>query len=347
MIRIKTKLIKSNALILTGILLSGGLSLAAMADNTALDKALTDNKALVAEKMYQNLDKAYQDSLAGKVLYARLLFRLGETEDSYDLLEQLKQDNQDNVDLVYYFGRSAIVMAQKASIFSKLSYASDALEAWQHALALDKEHVKTLSGLINFHIGAPSIAGGDIEQALIYSNTLIGLNSELGYADLARVYWKKERNSLAEQAIKDGLAITPESERLYFTQGLAYIQQAEDDNKLWAKARLSFNSAVSYAKSSQEKQRSLYQLGKISVESGEEITEGIKALTLLLNLEGDEFNEWGRYRLAQLYLTNEQPTKAQEFIALVDYQDDDDLESEVKKLTKKVKKAIKNQGKAS
>lgn len=343
----KIKLIKNNPLILISLLVSTSFSSLALASIAELEEALTENNPLLAEQVYKQLDKGYQQSIAGQVNYARLLFRQEKTEESYDLLEPLSEEHKNDADISYYFGRSAVVMAQKASIFSKLSYASDALDAWEHALALDPKHVKTLSGLIGFHIGAPSIAGGDIEQALLLSKTLITVDSEQGYANLARVYWKKEQNSLAEQAINDGLTITPDSERLYFTQGIAYIQQAEADKHFWAKARLALNKAVTYAKSNQERQRSLYQLGKISAESGEEISAGIIALTQLLDLQGDEYNEWGKYRLAQLYFTDNQLTKAQTFVALVDYQDDDDLESKVKKLTKKVKKAVKKQAKVS
>ena len=176
MLKEKTKCVKSNTLLLVATLLCNSVSFIATANDTAiLEKALTDNNPIIAEQAYKLLNKSYQNSIDGQVLYARLLFRQDKTEDSYDLLEQLSEDNKDNADIAYYFGRSSIVMAQKVSIFSKLSYASDALDAWKHALALHPNHIDTLSGLIGFHIGAPSIAGGDIEQALIYSKTLIDL----------------------------------------------------------------------------------------------------------------------------------------------------------------------------
>ncbi len=310
-------------------------------------KALEEDNVALAKEIFTRFDDSQKHALTGQILNSRILFREDKTEESYEILEQLSEDNKNNADVHYYFGRSAIVMAQKVSIFSKLSYASDALDAWQHALSLNPNHIDALEGIIGFHLGAPSIAGGDIEQALNYSQTLIALAPEKGYANLANVYWQKEQGDLAEKAIADGLAIVPDSGQLYFTQGTAYSHQAEDNNKLWEKARFTLNKAVVHAKSDEEKQHALYQLGKIAVNSGEETQAGIAALEQLLTLKSKKYKQWGKYRLAELYLNNKQPSKASEFIALVNYQDDDNLEDKVKSLAKKIKKAIKKQGKAS
>ena len=315
--------------------------------NNDIVKALEEDEIVLAKEMFSRLTEIQKNDLAGKILTSRILFREDKTEESYDILEQLKDDNKDNAEVSYYFGRSAIVMAQKVSIFSKLSYASDALEAWEHTLSLNPSHIEALEGLIGFHIGAPSIAGGDIEQALKYSQTLTTLEPEKGYANLAKVYWHKEQNQLAEKAITDGLAIAPNSAQLYFTQGNAYSRQAENDSKLWEKARFSFNKTIENTESDEVKQHALYQLGKVAVNSGEETQLGIEALTQLLAMEGEQYQQWGKYRLAELYLNDKQLIKANEFIALINYQDDDDLEDKVKSLTKKIKKAVKSQHKTS
>ena len=321
--------------------------LAANHSDADVVKALEEDNIVLANEVFTRFNESQKNSLSGQILKSRILFREDKTEESYEILEQLSENNKDNADIYYYFGRSAIVMAQKVSIFSQLSYASDALEAWQHALSLNPKHMETLEGIIGFHLGAPSIAGGDIEQALSYSHTLITLDPEKGYANLAKVYWQKEQADLADKAIAEGLTIVPNSGKLYFTQGVAYSHQAKDDNQFWAKARFALNKAVVHAKSNKEKQHALYQLGKIAVNSGEETQAGIDALEQLLTLENELYKQWGKYRLAELYLNDKQLTKANEFIALVSYEDDDNLEDKVKTLAKKIKKAIKKQSKAS
>ncbi len=331
----------TRSLLLTGILTCFSTSLLA-ANNvdtsyeSSIDKALADDNIKLAKQAFNSLDEQQKNSLTGQVIYGRLLFREDKTEQSYDLLEELREDNKNNADLQYYFGRSAIVMAQKVSIFSKLGYASDALDAWQQTLELEPKHVKALDGLISFHLGAPSIAGGDIEQGLAYSKLLIELDPEAGYANLAKVYWKKEQADLAQQAIIDGLKLVPNSGRLYFTQALGYMGQEE---KQWSTIRHSLNKAVANAKSDKQKQNALYQLGKAAVVSGEETAAGIVALEQLLTLDSDDYSNWGKFRLAQLYFDDGQAKQAKKLILAVNYDDDDNLEDEVKKLKKKLKKA--------
>ncbi len=303
---------------------------------SSIEQALTDNDIELAQQAFHELEEKQKNSLTGKVLYSRLLFREDKTEQSYDLLEDLSEDNQNNADIQYYFGRSAIVMAQQASLFSKLGYASDALDAWQQTLKLDPKHIKALDGLISFHVGAPSIAGGDIEQGLAYSKTLIEIDPEAGFANLAKVYWKKEQADLAQQAIADGLKLAPNSGRLYFTQALGYMGQK---NKQWSKVHHSLKKALTYAKSDKEKQNVLYQIGKVSAVSGEETKVGITALEQLIVLDSKDYSNWAKLRLAQLYLDDGQAKQAMELVSAVNYDDDNNLEDEVKKLKKKLKKA--------
>ncbi len=324
-------------LLLTGILSCLSVSLYAQSYKNSMVQALADNNVELAKQAFDNFNNQERESLVGKVLYSRLLFREDKTEQSYELLEELREDNQKNAEIQYYFGRSAIVMAQKASIFSKLGYASDALDAWQQTLALNPKHVKALDGLISFHIGAPSIAGGDIEQGLAYSKVLIELEPEAGFANLAKIFWKKEQEDLARQAIGDGLKLVPDSSRLYFTQALGLMGQEE---KPWSKIRQSLNNALAHAKSDKEKENALYQLGKVAVVSGEETHSGIMALEQLLRLESPNYSEWGKVRLAQLYLEDGRAKKAKELTSTVNYTDDSKLEDEVKKLRKKLKKRV-------
>ncbi len=152
---------------------------------------------------------------------------------------------------------------------------------------------------------------------------------------MAKVYWKKDQSDLAQQAIIDGLQLVPDSSRLYFAQALGYMGQ---ENKPWPKVHRSLNKALSYAKSDKEKQNVLYQIGKASVVSGEETKVGITALEQLIVLDSKDYSNWAKLRLAQLYLDDGQAKQAMELVSAVNYDDDNNLEDEVKKLKKKLKK---------
>ncbi|NRA62102.1 MAG: hypothetical protein HRU25_14625, partial [Psychrobium sp.] len=117
-----------------------------------VNKALNDNKLDKAQHAFSALDLQTRQSIAGKILQARLLFKQQNTEQSYDTLEDLAQQFPNNVALQYQFGLSAMIMAQKASIFSKMGYAKDGRKAWEKTVKNDPKHLPALNGLVSFHL---------------------------------------------------------------------------------------------------------------------------------------------------------------------------------------------------
>jgi len=257
----------------------------------------------------------------------------GESEEAYDLLEAVRENHKNNVDLEYYFGLTAADMAQKASIFSKLGYAEDVLEAWEKVVELDPKHVAGLNHLIGFHLAAPGIAGGDKDKALILAKQLQKIDLENGAQQLANVYWQTEEPAMADKIIAQALIELPESSSLYFTKASAFMRAKE-----WQKAHDDFAQAIKYAKTAEQKSHALYQQGKLSVESGLEVDAGIAALTEVSSMESTKYKNWLEFRLAQLYLHNKDLKQAKILIAQVNTDEDKELKKRVKKFKKKMKK---------
>jgi len=303
------------------------------ASQTDFDKAMSNKNIKAAEILYQNLTDEELTSVAGKVMQSRLLMAKGESEEAYDLLEAVRENHKNNVDLEYYFGLTAADMAQKASIFSKLGYAEDVLEAWEKVVELDPKHVAGLNHLIGFHLAAPGIAGGDKDKALILAKQLQKIDLENGAQQLANVYWQTEEPALADKTIAQALIELPESSSLYFTKASAFMRA-----KKWQKAHDDFAQAIKYAKTAEQKSHALYQQGKLSVESGLEVDAGIAALTEVSSMESTKYKNWLEFRLAQLYLHNKDLKQAKILIAQVNTDEDKELKKRVKKFKKKMKK---------
>jgi tetratricopeptide (TPR) repeat protein len=309
------------------------LSFASYANFSVVSEALDAGDVLTAEQVFTQLSKQEKTSVQGQVLAGRFLLEKGETEEAFDYFEALRENHTENVEVNYYLGFSAVIMAQKASIFSKLGYAEDFLEAMEKTIALQPSHLDALNTLIGFHLAAPSIAGGDTDKALTYANQLKKIDAERGIEQLANVYWQTERPSLAEQTLQQGLEEFPESASLYFTRATSYM-----NDKAWEKAREDLKLAIKYAPNDKDKSRALYQQGKASAESGEEIELGISALSQALPLADEEYKPWIGYRLTQLYIHNKNFVKAKDALSMIDTHEDDDLKSKVKKLKRKLKK---------
>ncbi len=303
------------------------------ADTSAVSKALDEDNLSVAQQAFSELTVDERNSLAGQILAGRILLDSDETEQAFDHFEELSEKYSDNIDAHYYLGVSAVIMAQKASIFSKLGYARDFIAAMEKTIQLDPKHLGALNTLIGFHLAAPGIAGGDPEKALMFAEQIKGFDAEQGYAQLTNVYWRTEQASKAEQIFAEGIAQFPQSYSLYLNRASAYFR-AED----WQKASDDLVLAVQYAKTDSEKSQALYQQGKVAVESGKGVDSGIAALTQALPIADSKYQPWVQFRLAQLYTANKEIAKAKELVASINVSDDEDLESKVKKLSKKLKK---------
>lgn len=320
---------------LIALTFSTTLSFASYAELSIVASALEADDVKAAEQAFSKLSDEQKESIQAQILNGRILLEKEESEDAFDFFEALRDDNAENVEVNYYLGMSAVIMAQKASIFSKLGYAEDFLEAMEKTITLKPDHTDALNTLIGFHLAAPSIAGGDTDKALTYAHQLKKIDEVKGFEQLANVYKKTEKAELAEQTLKNGLEKFPESSSLYFTRATAYIS-----DKAWNKARADLNLAIKYAKDDDERSSALYQQGKTSAESGEEIELGINALTQAMPLADKDYKPWIEYRLAQLYIHNNNFAKAKGALSSINIDEDDDLKSKVKKLKKKLKKLM-------
>lgn len=311
------------------------VSTASYADMKSVQEALESEDVALAEQTLSALSNEEKSSVAGQVLSGRLLLVKDQTEDAFDYFEDLQEQHSNNVDVNYYLGVSAVIMAQKASIFSKLGYAKDFIKAMEKTVELKPDHQDALNTLIGFHLNAPGIAGGDTEQALTYAKQLQQYDAEQGYSQIANVYWQTEKPELAEKTMNEAFTKFPESGILYFSRANVSIQK-----EAWDSAREDLKLAIKYAKDDERKSRALYQQGKVSAESGEQAVLGIEALTQALPIADKQYQPWVKYRLAQLYMQEKELTKASKLVTQIDVSEDEELEGKVKKLKKKLKKLI-------
>ena len=148
------------------------MSATSYADVKAVQAALDVDDAVLAQTEFNALSAEEKSDISGRVLKGQLLLVNDEPEDAFDYFEALQEKHEDNVDVNYYLGVSAVIMAQKASIFSKLSYAKDFIKAMERTVVLKPDHQDALNTLIGFHLNAPGIAGGDSDKALVYAKQL-------------------------------------------------------------------------------------------------------------------------------------------------------------------------------
>jgi len=313
-------------------LLALTMSSSALANISDISVALDNKNIAQAEVLFDNLTKQSRQSVDGQIAHARILMATKEYEDAYDALEVLAEAHQDNTSVQYYFGLSAMKMAQIASIFSKLGYAEDGLKALEKVIALDPKHENALDMLIGFHLAAPSIAGGDKDAALKYAHQLKALDEKSGYVQIARVHQGLEQPEESIKTLTEGIAKYPEHDALYFNRAIMYI-----GNSAWQEAHGDLAKTIELTEDEQRKAGAMYQLGKVAAESGSFLSEGEQMLTPLLTSEHYEYPNWVKFRLAQVYFHQNALDKAKAIVNDIDWGEDSNLKKRVKKFKKTLK----------
>ncbi len=87
--------------------------------------------------------------------------------------------NQNSAEAYYWLGAANGRLAQTSSIFSKLGYAKAVRKAFERAAELDPKQIEARMGLIQFHLQAPGLAGGDVDlvPALVQQITAIDIGA--------------------------------------------------------------------------------------------------------------------------------------------------------------------------
>jgi tetratricopeptide (TPR) repeat protein len=104
------------------------------------------------------------------------------------------------------YGRSA----QKAGIFSKLSFANKCREAYEKAVALDPANLDARNALVVYYTQAPSIAGGGLDKAYAQAAEINRLDPNRGRGVTASLYVHEKKYAEAFGLYEEILRASPD-----------------------------------------------------------------------------------------------------------------------------------------
>ena len=170
------------------------------------------NLALAKKIFSQESDTSYQ-----KYLYLALISSennmLDDAEEYINAAIELNANN-----------------AEAASVFSLLSYIKKVKKAFTAAVNLAPENIEYRSALIQFHINAPSMLGGEINEALKHAQDLKKLNALLGTSAELHVYGAMENKQKFDNVLNAALLDFDDEPELFYQLGL-YYQKQENYNQ--------------------------------------------------------------------------------------------------------------------
>jgi len=174
---------------------------------------------------------------------------------------------------------------------------------------------------MSFYLGAPSIAGGDEELAMENAQAINKLDNKQGYIAIGEVLNATgDKKALAQHLANTPADIQDDSEVLL---GKGFIYQKQKD---YPQSLSYFQQAANNATATDEetlaiKYQALYQLGKTSDISKQQLAQGITALKQFIAKAptGNQLasKEWAQFRLANLMTQQGDKNKAKVLYQLV------------------------------
>jgi tetratricopeptide (TPR) repeat protein len=183
-------------------------------------------KALLEQIITRDGTEAEARMLLGRILNGHFR-RFDDAEEQMEKAVALAGGNAE-----YHFQLGALYggQAQRASVFSKLSYAGKVKEQFQKAVDLAPDTVRYRSALISFYLQAPGIAGGSVSKAREHAGELQKRNPFEGHMAFAGIAEYEKENDAAEQEYLAAIAVTPGAWRPHHRLGYFYLRLNRPDD---------------------------------------------------------------------------------------------------------------------
>ena len=224
---------------------------------------------------------------------AQRLDRMEETKQWAEKAVQL-QPNNSNYQL--WYGHALGTIALNSSKLKLISLAGKVRHAFEAAVRLDPSNVDARVALMEYYLNAPGVAGGSKEKAKQQADAVRRLNAYRGGLAAARVHAAMHNWTAAEQELR--------------TIGQSYRDSTDVGVELallFQNAKM-FDRAFAVVDSLQRTRPKepiwLYQLGRLSSVSGQQLERGEQALVAYLKIPEDRFrtrHAVAHYRLGLIY----------------------------------------------
>jgi tetratricopeptide (TPR) repeat protein len=178
------------------------------AAQTAAESArsmLLDGRAAEARPVLVAAAEASPADADAQYWAGRAWMEEGRSDRADDWLEKATRLDPDNTEYWLWLGRAYGDQTRKASIFRKRGLALKTKGAFEKAVALDGSNLDARSHLVDYHLEAPGIVGGDRAEALRQAEAIRATDGPRGLLEIARVRawterWDEARAALEEYA---------------------------------------------------------------------------------------------------------------------------------------------------
>lgn len=226
----------------------------------------------------------------------RIALRKGDLDTAVSLGEKAAADSPNDAVVQLWLGRAYGSKAQEASVFSQMSLAKKCRKAFERAVALDPANVDAHLDLLDYHLQAPGIAGGDKAVARKEADEVLRLDPLRGHLAWGKVWEEANDGARAEAEYRKAIEAGPKEIRGRVALASLFVttKRAPEAREIWRQ----------FAKAEPEQSYWHYALARISVITGEDLPEGVGHLRAYLAVPPKpDTPTWAdaHWRLSNLY----------------------------------------------
>lgn len=204
---------------------------------------------------------------------ARVAIEQDQPEEAIDLLERAIAKSPDDADRHYWLGVALNQRREQVSRLFQVKWAKRMRAAWEEALRRDPDHAGAHSALVEFHLEAPGIVGGDEAKAWDHARELARVDPVGGNVLLSNLHRGAGEHGLAADALLRAVAAGagPQLE--------VYLVVTLTDAGRHDEAFRRLDAALAERP---DDLALVYQLGRLAAVTGERLDDGERALRRFL-----------------------------------------------------------------
>ncbi|MFC2104665.1 tetratricopeptide repeat protein [Bacteroidota bacterium] len=251
----------------------------------------TESKTFFTEDI-----KNGSENFESYVHLGKILAHEGNFEKATEMFIKSVEINPQSSDAHLWLGISYLGQMQNASFMEQGIYSGKALDNYKKAIELDPYNIEARIRLANYYINAPSIAGGSVKRAKEQAEEIIKYSPSEGQKLMAEIYIKEDKMDLALEMYSELIKNEPNNTDLYYQLGMLHQKTKNFEE--------AFNTFEKALKIDPKAFDSMYQIGRTSVFSKQNLDRGIESFKEYLKfdqpsgLPGHDSVHW---RLGMLY----------------------------------------------
>jgi tetratricopeptide (TPR) repeat protein len=257
--------------------------------------AWLDKRDPRAAEAVEALVAAAPDDVDRRVLQVRLRIQQRRFEDAVELAEDAVEAAPRHAAATLWLGNAYGNRIGEVGLLSQARMASKIRSAYERALELDPDTHDARMGLVEFHLQAPAIVGGDVDVARRHAVELARRDPPRGHYARGRLAARDEKPAEALLAYAAAHAGRPDNPKFRIAAGIAYQEAGRwDDAFALFDAWAADEPAVSAPQ---------YQIGRTAALSGKRLDDGAAALERYLGMPqapGQPLPQHAWYRLGQI-----------------------------------------------